>query len=202
LGLSEERSLLDAVAIQDSILPDNNNFSVEDANDWNRRLGMIVTPLASLSDRKLAIARKLNQPGPNPAKQHYLFLEKELQAAGFPVAVVLNKFYDSGTGTYITKTPFEINPDPSMYSLVRHGQFRHGQRQHGFTYNNKIVNHIDEAKDTSFNLGPTLRGTFFIGGTPLGTYADIPLSRKAEFRQLILRIKPAQTVGFLFINYV
>jgi len=32
--------------------------------------------------------------------------------------------------------------------------------------------------------------------------ADIPSVRKDEFRQLILKIKPAQTVGYLFINYV
>ncbi len=202
LAYSEERAYLDAIAIHDSILPDTDRFTADDATDWNRRLGMIINSLMSLSDRKLAIKRKLNQPGTTPAKQHYLFLQKELQAAGFPVFVYENRFYDSGTGTYITKTPFEVNPDPTMYTLLRHGQVRHGQRQHGSTLNNKIANHIDESKDTMFNLGPTLRGTFFISGDPIGTYANIPLSRKSEFRQLILRIKPAQTVGFLFINYV
>lgn len=200
LNKSEERAYSDAVSILYSILPDNDQFTADDATDWNRRLGMIVNPLAALPDRKLAILRKRQQPGTNPAKEHYLYLQTQLRAAGFDVYVYENKFYDSMSGTWITKTPFELTGSSSFYTKVRHGTIRHGQASHGFVYNNMIINYLEPEKDSAFAL-KSFRGTFFIGGNTVGSMANVPLVRKKEFRQLILQIKPLQTVGFLLINY-
>lgn len=47
-----------------------------------------------------------------------------------------------------------------------------------------------------------LRSTFFIHGVTFPGEADVPLSRKDEFRQLILKLKPCQTVAYLQVNYI
>lgn len=201
LSNSEESAYHNAVAIHNSILPDNNNFTIADATDWERRLGMITNDAVSLADRKLAIIRKLNYPGLNPAKGHYQHLQYQLQLAGFDVYVYENRFpaYPDG---YETQTPFDLTGDAGLFTPVRYGQKRYGQTRYGNIYNNKIANHIDESLDLHFDTGENLRSTFFIGGNTVGSFADVSAARKAEFRQLILKIKPVQTVGFLFINYI
>lgn len=202
LGKSEERLIDDALSILSDILPDNANFTTDDASDWERRLGLITNTLVSLEDRKLAIQRKLNFPGEIRARQSWQFLQSQLQDAGFNVFVFENRFPNYPDG-YITKTPFEVSGDPGIFSTVRHGQRRHGEIRHGaVNWKNKVVNYIDENLDLSFQIGSDYRSTFFVGGNPVGAYADVHIERKDEFRQLILKIKPVQTVGFLFINYV
>lgn len=198
---SEVQAYNDALAIFYSLLPDNDNFTVDDATDWERRLGLITNSLVSLADRKAAILRKLRFPGTNPAKQHYLYLENQLQLAGFDVYVFENRFPDYPDG-YITKSPIELGAPSSVLEYVQHGTFEHGENEHGYVYNNKIANHIDEEKDLYFDIGNNFRSTFFIGGNPLGTYAEVPTARKNEFRQLVLKLKPVQTVALTFINYI
>lgn len=200
LGLSEASAYNDAVAIHNSILPDNSNFTADDATDWERRLGLITNEATPLADRKAAIQRKMNYPSGNPAKQHYLYLQTQLQAANFNVYVYENRFPDYPDG-YFTQSPLEITGDTSLITSIEHGELEHGEFEHGGYYNNKVANHIDESKDLTFDIGDNFRSTFFIGGSPLGTDANVPLVRKDEFRQLILRLKPVQTVAFLFINY-
>lgn len=201
LNMSEARAYNDAVSILSDILPDNDNFTEDDATDWERRLGLITNTSVSLSDRKKAIARKMNSPNRNPARQNYLYIEEQLQLAGFNVYVFENIFPDYPDG-FITQTPEEVSGSPSIITPVQHGDFQHGDTQHGGFYNDKIVNYIDEVDDYPFDIGANYRCTFFIGGNPLGTFADVPATRHDEFRQLILTLKPVQTVGFLFINYV
>jgi len=203
LGLaeSEEKLYNDAISTLNSILPDNNNFTADDAADWERRLGMITNTGVSLSDRKKAIERKLNHPGTISARQNYHYLEGQLQAAGFDVYVYENRFPD-GSGGYTTKTPTELNVLYAAFT-IQHGEpLQMGMLQHGPCYTNKIVNQIDTLKDDYFNTGDNFRSTFFICGSTIGTFANVPAARKDEFRQLILKIKPAQTVGYLFVNYI
>lgn len=202
LARSEVRAYNDAVSILDAILPDNDNFSTEDATQWETRLGLISNPAVSLADRKLAILRKINHPGTIPARQHYLYLEKQLQDAGFNVYVHENRFpaYPDG---YETKTPVDFSLTTYPTVDQQHGdQIQHGDVQHGGTYGNKIVNHIEQSLDDPFDLGSNLKSTFFVGGQTPGTYANVDTEREPEFRQLILRVKPVQTAGFLLINYV
>lgn len=189
-----------AISTLDSMLPDNPRFTEDDATDWERRLAITTNSGLPLENRKLAIKRKMGAPGPNPAKGNYLYLQGQLQAAGFNVWVHENLFpsYPSGWES--------INPADEYGTANlkenRHGQFRHGQRNHGLKWNNLIVNSLSQEVDNGFNLGGTLACTFFIGGQVLGTYADVPAEREVEFRRLILTIKQVQTVGMLFINYV
>ncbi len=197
-NLSEERALMDALSILDTILPDNDNFTEDDAEQWERRLGIITGVGVSLNDRKLAIRRKMNHPGSIKARQNWRYIESQLQLAGFNVFIFENRFPD-GFGSFETKTPAEIGI--GLSGAPQMGDIQMGDAQMGGVFSNKIVNYIDENRDAIFNEGDNLRSTFFVSDDPLGTFADVPLNRKNEFRQLLLTLKPVQTVGYLLINY-
>jgi uncharacterized protein YmfQ (DUF2313 family) len=201
LAASEDRAYSDAFSILSSALPDNTNFSAQDATEWEVRLGLITNTLVPLNDRKLAIKRKMGISNV-PARQNFRFLEAQLQAAGFNVYVYENRFAD-GLGGYITKIANDVvdeaNPE-FEYDEFDYGEFTYGDSVAGII--TKIANHIDESSDQTFNEGANLRSTFFVGASPVGIFADVDANRKNEFRQLILRIKPVQMLGYLFINYV
>lgn len=201
LNASEARAFADALSILDSAIPDNVNFTADDATAWEIRLGLISNSLVPLSDRKLAIQRKMNHPGTIPARQNFHYLEGQLQAAGFNVFVYENRFPD-GFGGYVTKTPTLFSLLPYPLGPVQHGEIQHGDAQHGGGfYGNKVVNHIEQSLDDPFYVGLNYRSTFFIGGSTPGSWTTVDFNRKDEFRQLILKIKPVQTVGFLLINF-
>ncbi len=200
LNISEVQVYNDIVSTLDCILPDNENFTIYDARDWEIRLGITPNELMDLADRKLAILRKLNQPGLAPAKSNWRYLEKQLRAAGFDVYVHENRFDNYPTG-YITMTPFQLTGDASYMVSPQYGDFQYGDVQYGGTFTKFVANHISELLDWQYNI-TNLRKTFYIGGLTAGDFANVPLIRKDEFRQLILTIKPTQTVGFLLINYV
>lgn len=201
LALSEERAYNDALAVMNSILPDTNNFTAADATDWERRLGIAAAPSTPLATRKQAITRKMNHPGTQVVRQHYDYIQAQLQAAGFPVTIYENKFPD-GSGGYITKTPQQILGYSSGNAVHATATQHKTALHHGGQFSNKIVNSVDELPDFGFNIGSNYYSTFYVAGASLTTFVSIPVARKAEFRQLILQLKPAQTVGFLFINYV
>jgi len=188
-----------AIGVQDAMMPDNPNFTIDDAHDWYRRLGIYDSGLVSLSDMKLAIAQKQSFPVTPLNRQGRAFIEQQLQAAGFNVYVYENRFPD-GMGGYITMTPDEILSTLPIGD--EYGDSEYGDSEYGSDYSNKIVNYLEESKDALFVVGSNYRSTFFVGGNPIGTFADVPEARKIEFRQLLLTLKQAQLCGFLFINYV
>ncbi len=216
LALSEARAYRDSVAILDSILPDNSNFSASDATDWERRLGLVSNPDVPLEDRKLAIKRKMNHPGTIKARQHYLYIQGQLQQAGFDVYVYEN-FGGALPADFIVIPEIasldEANLDefnlgdattvfPNLFGLPNLDEFNLGEfNLDEEVYLNKVVNFINTADDSYFDIGQTSRSTFFIGGSTAGSFADVLLSRRNEFRKLILTLKPVQSVGYLLINY-
>lgn len=199
LAISEAQAYQDMLSTLDSILPDNDNFTTDDATAWERRLGLITNGAVPLADRKMAILRKINHPGTVPARENYRFLQKQLRDAGFDVYVFENRFSD-GMGGYTTQNPLTITGGVGAIS-PQYGQLQYGNFQYGTIYGNKVVNYLDEILDRPFAIGSNLKSTFFIGG-PYMSFANVDADRKLEFRQIILRTKPVQTVGFLFINYV
>jgi uncharacterized protein YmfQ (DUF2313 family) len=199
LAVSEAKAYSDALSIRYAILPDNDNFTVDDATQWEHRLGLITNGMVSLEDRKLAILRKYNHPGTVPARENYRFLQKQLRDAGFDVYVFENRFSD-GMGGYYTQNPLDITGGIGGIS-TQYGQSQYGNFQYGRKYGNKVVNYLDEKLDAYFDTGDNLKSTFFVCG-PYLDFANVDVNRKLEFRQIILRTKPVQTVGFLFINYI
>jgi len=190
-------------SVLDSIIPDNDNFDETDAANWERVLGIASSSGTSLSDRKAAIFRKLSHPGGQPARQHYLFLESQLRLAGFNVRVYENRF-DDGMGGLETRTPGEILGITT--ALAIYGDYEYGEVSYGASWADDgisiIANYIDEYKDLYFDFGSDYRSTFYIAGETIDTFADVPLARKTEFRELILKLKAAQCVGFMFVNYI
>lgn len=201
LNVSQEQAYSDILSLLSGLLPDNSGFTADDATNWERIYGLTKNSGLPLEDRITALYQKFAFPGGQKARQHKNFLEGQLQQAGFDVYVYENIFPD-GMGGYMTKTPYEVSGDPSVFTSVQYGDGQYGDNQYGQYYTNKIANSITDEGDLHFDLAGDLSATFFIGGSVLGSFANIPLDRHDEFRQLILKYKPASTVGFLFINYI
>ena len=204
LSLSIARAASDGVSILDSIIPDNSNFTAQDATDWERRLGMITNSSVSLADRKLAIYRKMAHPGSQAARQHYLFIEYQLRLAGFDVRLYENRFLVGSPAVMETKTPTEILGIPvglAIYGDVGYGDTAYGSGwiDEGITI---IANNLEAVRDATFDFGANYRSTFYIAGSTTTTFADVSADRETEFRELVLKLKPAQTVGIAFVNYI
>jgi len=186
LIVSEDKAASAATGILYSILPDNNDFTASDCTDWERRLGLITNESVSVADRKFLIKRKMNHPGTIQARQNYLYLQQQLQEAGFNVFVLENI------------------PDSIISPLtdVQFDDFEFDDAEFGGFDSSRVINHIDAESDQSFDIGTSGRCTFYVGGSTLGTYASVPKDQESQFRQIILKTKPVQTVANLFINYI
>lgn len=188
------RLVQDAKETIDSTIPDNDGFDEDDASLWEFRLGLITNDLVPIADRRQAILRKLAYPANVKARQHPLYIESQLRAAGFDVYVHEN------TKPY--KTPSDILA--LDLTAVQHGGItQHGDAtQSGGGGFDVIANSLDA--NEIFNIGSdeNLWSTFFISGLNIEDIAEIPIERRAEFRELVLKLKPAQTVVFILINFV
>jgi len=181
-----------AAGILNKILPDNPNFTAQDASDWERRLGIAASTATGLEDRKAAILRKYRHPGNILGRSSAVYLEGQLQAAGFNVFVHENlagtnpaNFFTTGSTTLGDEEAF-------------HGT---GAVLGGGSLDFLVVNSLEALRDAQFSLGTDFRNTFFIGGQTLGDFATVPQARETEFRQLILTLKGAHLAAALLINY-
>lgn len=216
LAKSEKEAYNASLSVLDSILPDNANFTVEDATRWEERLGMLVNNGATLADRKLAIARKMNHPGTIPARQSADYLQGQLRDAGFDVYVYRYSGLTIEQILYNNNEIAQLNDGQlgdfqlgdiysyygSFFTCSQLNDFSLGNTQLGTCFfNNNVINYITESKDSGFYVigSPWV---FFIGGEPLGEFADVDENRKEEFRQLILKLKPVNSIAQLLINYV
>lgn len=202
LAISEAKLYSDARSTYDSILPDNPNFTAQDATDWERRL-KIYTHNTDLPTRILAIIRKMNYPGSTAPRQSSIYVESQLRAAGFDVHVYENIFPD-GSGGWMSESPATVLGFP--IGLAVYGSVHYGEVDYGGGYSDYGVsiaaNHIEDYKDATFDFGSSYSSTFFIAGSTITTFASVPETRHAEFRELIFTLKPLQTIGVLFVNYV
>jgi len=217
LNRSESRLNDNTLDILNGILPDNDSFTVEDATVWEQRLGLITNDAVSLANRKLAIIRKLNYPGTIIARQSGGFIESQLRLAGFDVYVhenpdlitIENLLYSvSNVAVFGTNNFGSFNfgsiytEYPNLFGYLNFGSFNFGSANFDERYfKGKVANHIEEILDSTFNHQDNWIKTFFIGGENLGEFATVPIERKDEFRQLILRLKPTETVAYLLINF-
>lgn len=206
LAQTESQYHEDALATFDVILPDNANFTEEDADRWEEFLGIITNSSVTLEDRKLAIKRKYNHPGTILARQSADYLQDQLQAAGFDVYVYENRFTD-GMGGYEVKAP--VNVFGALVTGIavhgsdaEHGPLVHGNAYTGSVWEDMIVNHIDEDLDAWFDVGTSLRDTFYLSSAYIETPAQIDANRKDEFRQLVLSKKPTHTKAFLYAEFI
>lgn len=192
INTSFARLIEDSNLFIDSIFPDNENFNAEDATLWEYRLGLITNETVSLELRKQAIFRKLGYPNNIRARQNYRFIENQLNLSGFDV------FVHENLPPY--QTPLDI-VSSSLNQIQHGGSLQHGDStQHGGDSFDLIANSIEEIE--SFSIGANnLWSTFFIGGPNLGDTAVVPRNRLREFKETVIKLKPAHTVAFTFINY-
>ena len=187
LADSENRVLKTIYGIDQSILPDNTSFSEEDATRWEQALGLNVNPVLPLDERKVIILEKMKYPGSVKARQHFKYVEGRLRAVGFDVYV-------------------HENIPVAAYNYTIYGERMYGESMYGIVDRDFVVcaNYINEQVDSSFDVGveDNYKATFFIESDTPGTPATVPSERKDEFRQMILRLKPLQTVALLRVNYV
>jgi len=197
---SQEKFYNDSLSVLDSILPDNDNFTADDATRWEQRLGLITNEDVPLPDRKAAIIRKMNHPGNILARQSAGYIQQQLQMAGFNVFVHENLDGLSPADVIGPENTGIAEHSPNVEHMET--GMEHGNTQFGSVYYNCVANYIDESLDAYFDVGENMLCTFYIGGETFGTFTDVSEQRKNEFRQLILKLKPTQTVAFLLINYV
>jgi len=263
-----------------SILPDNSDFTTEDATLWELRLGLTVDASLSIAVRKSNILEKLQYPGDKLPRNHYLWMQKMLVDAGFGVYVHENRVRNSSDTTETISAVFaydtlislaqsniaNVHPQVSTYhfkvkqgfvefvegidfevdyilgkikvlstgiidntvdlnlaynywtnnyyvktlsdlgittTTVQHGNYQSGNIQHSQQIDIEIIaNTIDEEPYFAFGDNENLRASFYIGGSTMGDYANVLNTKKDELRELILKLKPAHTAGYLLINYV
>lgn len=193
INLSIFRLINDGRLLLDGLFPDNENFTIDDARLWEYRLGLITNESLDLQLRKSAIRRKLGHPNNVKARQHPLFIQSQLQLAGFNVWVHENT------------VPYRSPADILSVSLgnVFHGEpTQHGNATfHGGDSYSSIANNISQVESYAIGGDENLWATFFIGGEILGDMASVPSTRLREFKELVIKLKPAHTVAFTFINY-
>ena len=202
-----ERLVNDGNQLFNDIIPDNAYFTDgtadpndNDCNDWERRLGLVqygvtnypTTP--TTAQRMAAIAQKMPGPGDGP-RQSLTYLQACLQQAGFNVYVYENPF---------NLTPEEILGVPA--GRAYYGAFNYGEVDYGEDWSTEditiIANSVDPLVDDDFVIPPgNNHGTFFIGGSTLGSFATVLAAQETQFRQLVLDLKGAHMAAFTFINF-
>lgn len=183
----------------DSTFPDNVNFTPEDCTLWEYRFGIVTDTTLSVEDRRAALLRRMGRGRNVPARQHRNYIEYQLRTAGFDVYVFENGFLEGGVIVY--KTPEEIIGAGAGVS--QHG----GTSQHGIGMqhgggNSEVIANSYKPNEPYSVADENLWATFFIGGPNLGDMAIVPEKRQEEFRELVLKLKPAHLIAFTFVNYV
>jgi len=194
INLSMARLINDGRLFIDGLFPDNENFNAEDAALWEYRLGLITNENIDLELRKNSIKRKLGHPNNVKSRQHPLFIQSQLQLAGFDVWVHEN--------TLPYRSPADIL-SVSVGNVLHGDPTQHGNATfHGGNSYSAIANSIAQVESYAIGSNDNLWATFFIGGQVLGDMANVPVTRLREFKELVIKLKPAHTVAFTFINYM
>jgi len=106
INVSFVRFLEDAKTTLDSCFPDNANFTEDDCNLWEYYFGMVTNTDLSVQVRREAIYRRMARGRSIPARQHILYIENQLQLAGFNVYLHENGFIEGGVRVF--KKPQDI----------------------------------------------------------------------------------------------
>ena len=176
------------LSILDEILPDNANFTTDDAMAWEIKLNLKVNPPISLSQRMALILRKYQYPGIHIYRQNWRFIQQQLQDAGFMVNV------------------FENKPLIDYWSLqiIQHNEDnQHGIQSEMGGIDTDALDMVANSKfpNEQFDFGQgNNKCVFVIAGATIGIPAQIPLSLMEEFRKLILILKPVRTIALLNIQ--
>ena len=182
------------LSIQDQRIPDNENFTSDDAENWERVFGIIPPAGSTLEDRKKVILSYWSIPSyENRLTKDYL--QEQLNIAGYDVQVVENRFYDPLSNTFKVLADNDSEFDSNTFdSFVFDGT--------GYDPTEILMNYIDPAKEDPINLNEFNANNVIFIGHPTEPRANIDISKKSQFRELILKYKPAHMACMIFVNYV
>lgn len=183
-GIKESEVYNDSVGVLDSLMPDNDNFAEDDCKVWEKTLS--ISPATSLANRKASIYRKMQFPSNVKGRQHKNYLEYQLNQAGF-----ICKIYEwPEVINYVTGTVHSLDTEHSAEVLHSSLIFP--------TFSQIVANFIEPEKEIPITIDlVTGKGTFWISGLTFDSPITIPSDRLAEFRHIILSIKPLQMVGII-----
>lgn len=186
----------------DNNIPDTIFFEENDCELWEYRLGLTTNTALTLAQRREIIYNRMGYPKNIKARQNYRHIQNQLQLNGFNVGVYENIFFTdpSDVATHYYLDPSDISN--TSLPLVQHGGgTQHGfGTQHGSTSYDVIANEMF-IEDYAVGGANNLWATFFIAHpTDLYQRAIIDSSRMVEFKEQVLKLKPAHTVAYTFIN--
>ena len=202
----------DATNVLDVLMPDNPNFTIDDAHDWYRRLGIYDPYTLTLSQMKTAILQRMAWPVNPINQQTAAYIQSQLHAAGFTNCnVFANTFGAGGEAVSIGAVTGATGGSPTEIAMC--GMIECNDTQCGTIQGNsgtgethrKVANYIEEVKDDYIIVGyPDYRSSFFIAYAMDGsawTASNVPLAQKQQLRQLILKLKSQQMVCWLIANW-
>lgn len=171
-----------ALSILESIIPDNDNFTDEDATIWENRIGVIKG--ADLQLRKKAILAKMAFPGTIKNRQNKKYLEYRLQQAGFNCEVW--EIQDVGLGEVIClRNGLDLSDETELNG------------SDVSEYIGFIANRLYQNEEAEVSFSALLKPTsFYITGSNQGFFS-INENSEMEFRRLVMSIKPLHTVALL-----
>jgi len=193
LNASFIRLVEDSVATINSTFPDTELFNEDDVLLWEYRLGLITNTNIDLDIRREAVLRKLAFPNNIQPRQSRIYIEHQLQLAGFDVLVLEN------SPPY--RTPDDVLGD--VPGEIQHADdIQHGDNtQSGGANFEVIANSIEPGENFAIGGDDKLYATFFIvrlvAGIMTAIDTEVPQSREREFRELVLKLKPASTVAYI-----
>lgn len=188
-AIEYSNAINDNADLLNKIIPDNEEFTENDAAKWESVLGIYGSGEDSLTNRKSAILRKMRFPSGAKGRQHKKYLEGQLRAANFDVRVYE---YNDVKG-YFSNQEHSLNTQHSY-------QTTHGGGLVIPFYHSIVANFLNAEDET--DVQPTINNlptVFWIAGETFNEFANIPPFRLTEFRNVILTIKPNHTVAFLRI---
>lgn len=231
IGTFFSRAFSSIKEINGWMLPDNKLFSQSALEAWEVVFGIPINDSKSFDERYATISQRMSFPGEILARQSAVYIQNELQLSGFDVYVTYNRFPASEVEPEMGSEYLEMDSVYSEMNGSESSPNRFERREPEAGYTELIANYLNpdldanifdaeismdmDSDDSEMNSGNSemsnfvdvnrevqLRGTFFVHGATYPNLADIPAYRQDEFRELILKLKPAQLVGFLYINWL
>jgi hypothetical protein len=198
----------DARAFVDSVYEDLSPETTRQITEWESQFGIPPNPLEAVRRANIA-AEWLANGGQSPK-----YIQDVLQTAGFDVYV--HDWWSSGPNPYVVRDPRSFTLDP-LIGTIQCGESL-AQCGEPLAECNNILNndpHYIVNKDLTERAPPPIpdpispelvhpawRHFWYVGGETFPDIALVPLSRKAEFQRLLLKVKPAQTWIVTLVEYL
>jgi hypothetical protein len=217
LGISELNAVNDANSVLKTLLPDNLDFTTNDAARWEQLLDLSSQGL-TLEQRKTQILAAIAHPGVILERSSADYIQGRLNELGFALFVYENLEGNSEEQTLGAANGIgAMGEDHSQMGEIEMGNVREffedkftesemGEIEMGlpemgsYAYDDKVVNFLEHELDAPFVIHD-YRNTFFVGGSTIGSFANIAASDREIIRNLLLKIKKVNSIAILFINY-